>query len=531
MIIIKYILNISRFKWIIILMAICFKFGIGECFSQNSKLDSLLELIKTDRSDTNKLIHLNKLSRGYNAIGSYDSAMLFANAALQLGTDIIEKTTNSGIKKTTQKGLATAYNSIGNVYSNQGKYPEALKNYFTCLKIREQSDDKLGQAASYNNIGNVFYYQGNYPEALKNNFASLKIYEAMDQKADIADSYNNIGAIYHSQNNFPEALKNYMASLKIRKIIGDQKGIGDSYNNIGAIYYSTGNFPEALKNYFTSLNIRDSMGNKYGVSSSYNNIGEVYFEQALREKEIAGRENKLEEALKNYKASLKIRESIGDEVGITNSYSNIGAVYTKQKKYNEAEGFYIKAMILSKKIGNKAYLREIYRGLSNLDSTKGDFKGAYENHKLYILYRDSLDNEETRKRTVQSQMTYDFEKREAVANAEHKKELENQAMLSEEKSRKQKVVLFFVLGSLFLVIIFAGFIFRSLKVTRKQKHIIELQKNIVEQQKKEVELQKILVEEHQKEIIDSIIYARRIQQSLLPTEKYIENSLRRLQKK
>ena len=52
----------------------------------------------------------------------------------------------------------------------------------------------------------------------------------------------------------------------------------------------------------------------------------------------------------------------------------------------------------------------------------------------------------------------------------------------------------------------------------------------VEIQKKEVELQKQIVDEHQKSIIDSITYARRIQQSLLPTEKYIEKNLNRLKK-
>ena len=75
---------------------------------------------------------------------------------------------------------------------------------------------------------------------------------------------------------------------------------------------------------------------------------------------------------------------------------------------------------------------------------------------------------------------------------------------------------------------FAGFIFRSLRTTRKQKELIEQQKELVEFQKLEVEQQKLIVEEHQKEIIDSITYARRIQQSLLPTEKYIENSFKRL---
>jgi hypothetical protein len=79
-----------------------------------------------------------------------------------------------------------------------------------------------------------------------------------------------------------------------------------------------------------------------------------------------------------------------------------------------------------------------------------------------------------------------------------------------------------------LVLLLAGFIFRSLRITRKQKNIIELQKNKVEEQKQKVEHQKHLVEEKQKEILDSIHYAKRIQQSLLPTEKYIERHLNRL---
>ena len=181
-------------------------------------------------------------------------------------------------------------------------------------------------------------------------------------------------------------------------------------------------------------------------------------------------------------------------------------------------------------MGAKEELMEAYKDLTEIDSLKKNYKGAYENHKLYILYRDSLDNEETRKQTIQSQMNYDFEKKEAIADVEHKKELENQNVLAEEKSRKQKVVLSFVLGSLVLVLVFAGFVFRSLRITRKQKHIIELQKNLVERQKHEVEQQKNLVEEHQREIIDSITYARRIQRSLLPTEKYIEKNLNRLRR-
>jgi hypothetical protein len=45
-----------------------------------------------------------------------------------------------------------------------------------------------------------------------------------------------------------------------------------------------------------------------------------------------------------------------------------------------------------------------------------------------------------------------------------------------------------------------------------------------------IELQRALLEEKQKEILDSIRYAKRIQNSLLPTDLYIHRNLKRLLK-
>lgn len=47
-------------------------------------------------------------------------------------------------------------------------------------------------------------------------------------------------------------------------------------------------------------------------------------------------------------------------------------------------------------------------------------------------------------------------------------------------------------------------------------------------QRKKISAQKDLIEDKQKEIIDSIHYAKRIQDSLLPTERYISKELTRL---
>jgi len=484
------------------------------CFAQQHKIDSLLTLLRTDKADTNKLFHLNKLSDVYDDKGNYDSALFYANSALKLCATISKESSDPAIKLAAKRNEALSYNYIGNVYSEKDNYMEALKNYSAALKIREVLNDKKEIAHSHNCIGFIYEELGNYAEALKNHFAALKINETIDDKKGVADSYNDIGNVYKDQSNYTEALKNHLASLKIKESINDKMGIAYSYNNIGLAYEGLGNFSEALKNLLASLKIKEAVGNKRGIASSCNNIGLVYY-----------RQGNYSEALNKYFASLKIYEDIGDKGGISLSYNNIANVLRSQKNYKLAEEYLIKAKALAKEIGYKEYLRYAYKTSTALDSAKGNYKGAYENHKLYILYRDSIDNDETRGKTIQTQLTYDFEKKEAVENTEHKKELENQQMLAEEKSRKQKIILFFVLGSLLLVLFFAGFIFRSLRITRKQKHIIELQKTRVEEQKQEVEHQKLLVEEHQKEIIDSITYAKRLQQAILPSDEEIKKYL------
>src|SRR6202007_3439805 len=98
---------------------------------------------------------------------------------------------------------------------------------------------------------------------------------------------------------------------------------------------------------------------------------------------------------------------------------------------------------------------------------------------------------------------------------------EKERAVAKEKSQKQKIIIWSVIGGLLLVIAFLIFVFNRLQVARKQNIIIEKQKQDVEEQKK-------LVEEKQKELMDSIHYAKRIQTSLLPTSKYLERNLNAL---
>jgi tetratricopeptide (TPR) repeat protein len=390
-------------------------------------------------------------------------------------------------------------------------------------RAQELSKEKpLGNAAAFTHYHAGFFAEdkGNYPGALAHYYDAIKIWEKTGNKIGQADASFCIGNIYYLQQNYPEAEKRYSAALKVYTEIGNKQGIANAHNNLGGVNFHQGDYKTALKEYSEGLKLREELGDKNWIADSYINIGNVYSDQQI-----------YDTALTKYFAGLKLMEELGRKGKVSGILSNIGIVYIYLKKYKEARKYLDKSLEAAREFGVKETIRNSYKGLSELDSATGNFKSAFEDYKMYTLYRDSLDNEETRNKTIQEQLSYEFDKKQAVAVAEHKKEMENQQAIAAEKSRKQNIVIGFVIAGLLLVIIFAIFISRALRITRDQKDTIEIQKQLVEQQKITVERQKSLVEGKQKEIIDSINYAKRIQRSQMPTERYIEQSLKRLNKK
>ena len=363
--------------------------------------------------------------------------------------------------------LAEALNCIGVVHQEKGNYPEALENYFASLKIKEKIQDKTGIAIAYNNIGNIYSAQKNKTEALKNYFASLKISEQIKDTLGIAISYNNLGTVYTDQGNYTQAMKYFFASLKMKEILHDSLGMAWSNNNIGNIFYKLGNYPEAIKHCMASLKTHEQIGNKEGMAFAFNNLGNIALTQG---------------------------------------------------KKKEARSWYEKGLHFSQQVNSKHVIGINHLGLARADSALGNYKSALENYRAYYVYRDSLINEENAKKGIQQQMQYEFNKKEAAAKAAQEKkdllaraEQEKKDEINAAEKKRQFIVILLVSCVLAIVIVFAFFIFRSLKITRKQKIIIEEQKH--------------LVEEKHKEITDSINYAERIQKSFLATQTQLSENL------
>lgn len=501
---------------------------VSDFYSQNINTDSLKIAIENVKLDTNKVNSLNILAEYYRQ-NDPDTSIYFANKAEALAKKLnyrigIAKSylwmgisySNLGDYNSALRHLLNAltysdnkklssriYNNLGLTYHGLSKYPEALKNHFYALKIRQEIKDTIGMANSYGNIGLIYFNIGNYPEALKYHLQSLKIREFIGDNSGISTSYMNIGNVYSYLKNYPKALDNLLLALKIKKSLNDEREVAKCYANIGLVYESLGKYKEALNMHLASQNIAKKMNDNEILASEYNNIATIFVLQ-----------KKYDAAIENHLLSLKLSTESGNQQAIEGSYVNLCGLYAVIKKYSEAEAYGKKALIIAKEIGDLEGMKEIYLNLSEVFSSTKRFNEALSSYKNYKLTEDSLLNEKNTQQIVQQQMQYEFDKKENNTKLEQEKK----NLIIKEEKRKQQIVIIAVSIGLILVLLLAGVILRNLRINQKKNRIILLQKSAVEQQK-------ILVEEKHKEIKDSINYAERIQRALLASVKALDENL------
>lgn len=462
----------------------------------------MLALLKTKPADTVLINTYNELNWETFEISLFDTAIYFVDKALELENNILkkEKPGSQLYKRVTEyKAVSLMYRAGTNL--SLSNFPEALSDNRLALDVFKQLGDKEGVANSLFGIGGVYKNMGYYPEALQNHFAALKIRDSLNDKRSIAASYNNIGSIYKALKNYDKSLEYMLRSLQIKKETGDRKGMGNSYNNIANIYAIRKDFDAALKNHLIALQIRTEASDKRGIGVSNENLGNLYAEKG-----------ELERSIEYFTTALKIYKEINDRSGISTVLISFCDVYMRMNKLDDAEKNGLEGLLIAREIGELDNVRLAFENLSETLNKKGDFKKALHYYKNFIMVRDSLMNEENTKKSVQSEMQYEFDKKEAATKAEQEKK----DTIAAADKRRQKIILWATSGFGLLILLFSLFAWRSFLQKKKANYRITRQKEVIE--------------EKQKEILDSLFYARRIQRSLLPNLRYIERVLLKLKK-
>ncbi len=448
----------------------------------------------------------NDIGAIYDDKGEYTKAMDYYARSLDIKKQMGDK-----------HGIAMALNNMGLVYQKQSDYGQALVDYNEALERFNEINDKNGIAISLDNIGEVYFRQGNYPQALQEHLDALKILEELGDKDAMALSLQNIGDIYFKQYDYTKALDNFHRAIKLFGETGDKDGLANTLNNIGEVYFQQGDsasargdsaelnerYSLALKQYGDALKIRQEIGDKDGEAIPRLNMGEIYMKQ-----------KKYDEALQYFMESLKIFEGNGTKDGISICLNDIADNYTRQKKYKEALEYADKGLTVAKEIGSLEGIEHANQSLSGIYESIGNGSNALDYYKAFVTAHDSIFNQENTKKSVRAEMNFDFEKKQASEKADQDKK----DALQQEQARKQRVVIYFISGILLLVMGIAVFAYRSYLQKQRTNRELDIKNQKIEAAYKIISTKNL-------EITDSINYAMKIQQAILPSKHEIKKAL------
>ncbi len=530
-------------------------------YAQNRKADSLFALLKTSQHDTSRFAtlltlgriiakidpdtalyfqtqaklladklnsdlkrgqSLNQIGRVYYITGNNEKAISNYNEAIKFADKVMNAPADARELKAAKRLKSTACGNLGNVYSLQGDYSAALNRLSVTLKLDEDLGEKQFLAMTLSDLGVVYSELGDNASAIQYYFRALKISEETANLKTQINCLMNIGLIHFKDKNFNPALDFFNKALKICEDNDEFYLKGDILGNIASVYFDQKRLELANEYFYRALQIHNETGNHTGQAQIYSNIGLTYLssaDSAIRNNNKLLAFSIYRKALESFNKALNLNMDLGRKPGLIANYCNIAQVYIETKKYDLAEKNIFSAEKLARETNAIPFLRDVHMLYSDLYEVTSRNKKAFHHYQLYIQYRDSISNEENTKKSVKAQMQYEFDKKESQQRAEQeKKDAISAEALKSQKTQRNYFIIGFVL--LFLL---AAFIFRSFLEKRKANRLLE-EKNLL------IQKQKHLVEEKQKEVLDSIYYARRIQQALITNEKYIIKHLERLNK-
>lgn len=480
--------------------------------AQNAaKIDSLKKVLAGKIPDSTRVIALKDLSGKYD-LSNPDTSLLLCEQGLTIAN-----------KMKWPKGIAMSYNGIANAYFRKGDYKMAMDFQNSAYRIWDSLKNKKGLSNTYSGMGLVYWRQSDYPNALDCFFKCIKIGRELNDSASIAKTIGNVGIIYAERKEFDKAFENYNESIKMYTAMGKTADIARTYGNIGIIFSSQGiaalnNKDTATANvfgrkslnyYMLSLKMAEKTGDNVLVGRQYGNIAIDYWQLQMHDS-----------AFYYFHRSLDAAKASGDKAGYANVLGNLGEMYFEDKNYPKAEEYLklsLNATTELKDINGRRYALE---QLAKFYKKTKDWKSAFDYFEQFVNLKDSIFNESKSQEIGRLEAKADYDQKQAIADLDHQREME----VSAEKEKQQTIISVAAIGALLIILVFSGFLYKRYKQTQKQKRIIEEQKVLAETQKE-------IIEEKQKEILDSIHYARRIQTSLLPTEKYIDRNIKRLKDK
>jgi CheY-like chemotaxis protein/Tfp pilus assembly protein PilF len=318
---------------------------------------------------------------------------------------------------------------------------------------------------------------------------------------------------------------------------GNRIELAKNQTKLAFYYRDNGNYQKATVWLKKAINTNESLGNENAIQVLYTNLG--YIQSEL---------NNYDEAIESFRKALKISQKNNKKSEILETLVNISIAQQGKQNYAESNNTLNQALTLALELNDKSALRTIYGILSENYEKLGKHDKSTEYYELASSLKSQQQKEEIKKyesltKQAEAKLNLKEEEKKSLnqelikANTEKEltlrllqqekelrdlKEREYQAKERLQKAHQQvnNIIIASLSFIIILILVFLVIIFKQLRRIKQTNALLEANNRQIAEQKAEIEKQHELTNQQKKKLTDSILYAQRIQNAVLPP-KYV----------
>lgn len=440
-----------------------------------------LEKLPVSASEKNYRNGIVLLSKALfsRATDSIDQSMAYARLAAGLLND-----------HPVQQAEAHSLRLIG--YYQKGRFDSTIRIGTRLLPEIRKSGNVSSELEALMCIGRSYDYLGNRQKAIAISLEGIALAKQHHKEIKLSELYISMSTIYKGED-INTAKQYSLQSIVVLKQSKDRRVnsvINAAYLMLGNVYYDLHQQDSAMYYYELSKETSLKAGDRRTYLSAIGNIGNVFYEQKNYDK-----------ALEYNLMTLNEYRKIGLNSEIAVAYGSLADIYKDMKSYKNAVLYYDSALAITKLIQSADDYIYNYKGLSETYESMGDYKEAFNYYRLYKQWNDSINNNQNSKKIAQLELDYKY-----------KAEQKEKDLIAQEKLSRQKYITWSAIAG---TLVLLGFLAMTVKTNINRKKINAQLRSFNE----EVTRQKDIIEEKNSEITDSITYASRIQQGVIPDEQ------------
>jgi serine phosphatase RsbU (regulator of sigma subunit) len=460
--------------------------------AQEPVTDSLLRVANKTPQDTTTISAYLALSQ--EAINSgYEQSLDYARKGLAVAEQLDDKVWQG-----------RCYYHLGNTSFSFGFAKEAEGYFTTAIALLREDKGRASRywlAKSMNGLGNAQRRLGRLKEATDSYLGAKEIYEALGDKKGIAGAYNNLGIIFMAEGQQEKALEYLRIASRMNIEINNRAWLAKNVSNMGNAFYNLQMFDSAEVYFKEGIRMSEEMGDRTGWASDVMNLGNVYTSQ----KNYSGAASQFNTALSFYRES-------GRESDMAFVMYNLAGLYTTTGAFDRAKIYLDSSAEISARYGDLGHLIEIYKGYAAMYEGTGDFKNAYRYYTRYATLRDSIMSTD-----MKNQMDQMEESLREGKLKEQNAALIQSKVLQDVKLDRSNIIIASAAGGIFLLLLLAVVIFKRYQLKKKANDLLK-------ERHVEIQAQKAIIEQKNLDISDSINYAKKIQETILPDLAALESA-------